>query len=355
MTKPVAARSVSSTRPPEATAPKSASTSAPATQASVSSTADHFTAPAAHRSSSHARNTAVPTAKIDPISGEKLPHYGTVDEPALMDAQATDSTSSYQLEDANGPLFNGRANPNDIHQGQAGDCYFLSSLAAIANSEPQSFKHLIYDNHDGTFTVTFHAWDDKTQSFKAQVVKVDPKFYVTHPNTNASVALPTYDAGQQAQWGPDDPNTTSLWGQLLEKAYAQWKGGSYEVIGQGGWPAQAMEDLLGRRSQGVTTSDTPPDKVWGFIQSAVDTHSPICAATSCDPDQQAKYTNTGLIAEHAYTVMGAEVKDGQRYVKLRNPWGETEPSGNGPDDGVFELPFADFLKFYDTVQSCPRH
>ena len=38
---------------------------------------------------------------------------------------------------------------------------------------------------------------------------------------------------------------------------------------------------------------------------------------------------------------------GQRMiVVLRNPWGNGEPGADGKDDGVFEMPLADFQRNY---------
>lgn len=42
-----------------------------------------------------------------------------------------------------------------LEQGVMGDCYFLSSLAAVAHSSPQTIKDMIKENSDGSFTVTF--------------------------------------------------------------------------------------------------------------------------------------------------------------------------------------------------------
>ena len=36
-------------------------------------------------------------------------------------------------------------------------------------------------------------------------------------------------------------------------------------------------------------------------------------------------------------------------MTLRNPWGEVEPAGNGPDDGIFNLKLAEFQKLYQTL------
>ena len=41
---------------------------------------------------------------------------------------------------------------------------------------------------------------------------------------------------------------------------------------------------------------------------------------------------------------------GVKYVELRNPWGFSEPAGNGKDDGIFKLPLADFVKYYENVE-----
>jgi hypothetical protein len=38
-------------------------------------------------------------------------------------------------------------------------------------------------------------------------------------------------------------------------------------------------------------------------------------------------------------------------VVLRNPWGESEPAGNGANDGVFKLKLEDFRKLYDNVMT----
>ena len=39
-------------------------------------------------------------------------------------------------------------------------------------------------------------------------------------------------------------------------------------------------------------------------------------------------------------------------MRLSIPWGESEPAGNGEDDGIFELPLARFRQLYETVHSC---
>ena len=73
--------------------------------------------------------------------------------------------------------------------------------------------------------------------------------------------------------------------------------------------------------------------------------------------------DTGLIFNHAYTVLGAvTLSNGQKLIKLRNPWGREEYKGNwsdtdsrwtdalraevniesNVDDGIFFVPLEDF-------------
>jgi hypothetical protein len=42
-------------------------------------------------------------------------------------------------------------------------------------------------------------------------------------------------------------------------------------------------------------------------------------------------------------------ENGVKYVHLRNPWGESEPAGNGLDDGVFKLPLDQFMSLFSGI------
>jgi hypothetical protein len=90
------------------------------------------------------------------------------------------------------------------------------------------------------------------------------------------------------------------------------------------------------------------DKAWAQIVKNTDAKKPLGAGTYGE-DQESKYTNTGVYADHAYSVMGYEKSGTDRFVILRNPWGESEPAGNGPDDGVFKLKLEDFTKLYQSL------
>src|SRR5690606_36561200 len=68
--------------------------------------------------------------------------------------------AGYELIDGKAFLSGGGdsndIDPNDVSQGQLGDCYFIASLAAIARQNPDLIREMIRDNGDGTYTITFH-------------------------------------------------------------------------------------------------------------------------------------------------------------------------------------------------------
>jgi hypothetical protein len=134
----------------------------------------------------------------------------------------------------------------------------------------------------------------------------------------------------------------------VEKAYATWKGG-YEVVGRGGVQNQLFEAVLGRPAGWLAVSESSdPEAVWGTIRATLEAGLPIGAATHNVDD--GRYANTGVHANHGYSLLGTEVEGSERYVVLRNPWGEGEPRGNGVDDGVFRLKLDEFVKLYGQLQ-----
>lgn len=139
-----------------------------------------------------------------------------------------------------------------------------------------------------------------------------------------------------------------LWFPLVEKAWATWKGG-YEAVGRGGVQNQVFEAVLGRPAGWLAVSEqSAPDGVWDTMQATLKAGLPLGAATHNVDD--GRYANTGVHANHGYTVLAAELEQGQRVVTLRNPWGEGEPRGDGVDDGVFKLRLDEFQRLYGQLQ-----
>jgi hypothetical protein len=82
--------------------------------------------------------------------------------------------------------------------------------------------------------------------------------------------------------------------------------------------------------------------------------------------------DTGIISGHAYTLVGAyKLPNGDEVVKLRNPWGSGEWTGDysdssskwtpslkrqlgwsNKDDGIFFMPVRDFMNEFETAAIC---
>jgi hypothetical protein len=63
----------------------------------------------------------------------------------------------------------------------------------------------------------------------------------------------------------------------------------------------------------------------------------VVLSTRSDADE-------GWVGRHAYTVLGTFEKDGEQWVRVRNPWGSTEPDAaldDGKNDGIFDIPVSE--------------
>jgi hypothetical protein len=275
---------------------------------------------------------------------------GKVDlpDPKLhKDEMNADGTPKFTTQRYEGPLFTNGVEMGDVVQGQLGDCYVPSAFAAMAKANPDFLKNAIKDNGDGTYTVTFKKRDWSSGTMVPVEVKVDGDLY------SRSWGGPLYGASS----GDRSTSKMEMWFPIMEKAYAAFKGGAegYNGIGNGGASNDVFEAITGLRgsSSSISTSSSPTT-VFAQVKSAIDNHLPISAGTHGD-DQEALYTNTGVYADHSYSVVGYKEEGGVKYVQLRNPWGESEPAGDGKNDGVFFLPMDKFLKLYETVMTVQSH
>jgi hypothetical protein len=281
---------------------------------------------------------STPVGKVT-VPGGTGGNTDLVPDPKLHhDDLNADGTPKFEKKRFTGPLFKDGVDPTDVAQGQLGDCYVPSGFAALAKAQPEALMKIFQDNGDGTYTVTFHERDWSTNKFKDVPIKVDGDLYVR------SWGGPLYGSANAPE---RDPKSMELWFPLAEKAYAQWKG-SYNEIGNGGLSNDIFEAVLGKDGQQDDIPSMSQDNVWKRVTTSIDQKQPISAGTYGD-DKEALYTNTGVYADHSYSVLGYQEKDGQKYVTLRNPWGESEPAGNGANDGIFDLKLADFAKLYETL------
>ncbi len=82
-----------------------------------------------------------------------------------------------------------------------------------------------------------------------------------------------------------------------------------------------MEMLTGQPSTRTTiTAGSDPDTLWNTIRGGVTGDHPMVLST---PDSTVAEP---LHKNHAYAVLDAYERDGQRYVSVYNPWGTNDNS-----------------------------
>ena len=248
------------------------------------------------------------------------------DKKDLADPAVLKSDRHVVYEWANGALFKDGATAADVMQGQLGDCFAVSGLAAIAAANPGVIEDAITDHGDGTYTVSLFDPDSVGASTEKIEVVVDGQ-------------LPTKNGGLVYGRNRD---RSELWVAIIEKAFAQVLG-SYDKLHEGGKPSWVMHALTGRSTSATDLSVMDEDMLFWVLEEGFKRgHSG--AITTHGHDQTALYSGTGMYAEHGYSVMGVGERDGKRFVTLRNPWGEVEPAGHGRDDGIFDIDLPTLMK-----------
>jgi hypothetical protein len=109
---------------------------------------------------------------------------------------------------------------DDISQGGINDCFLFAAMAAIVNANPQQIINMIQDHGDGTYTVKFKGLGGFFSSAE-QTVSAD------------------FTVGKRG-------NVTArgeLWPLIIEKAYAQHKGG-LAAIDKGSNAGSAIDDMI---------------------------------------------------------------------------------------------------------------
>lgn len=249
---------------------------------------------------------------------------------------------------SNLPLFtNAGPKASDVVQGECGDCYFLSALAAVANVDPQQIRNSITPLGDGTYAEEFF------ENGQATYVRVDGWL----PAENG---VPFY-----AQTGNPQLNQISMWVPLMEKGWTyvesmeQGNAANYGNI-EGGYSDEALSALVGNGAQGSYNVNTgyaePLSEMFGnaqyfagWVNWELQQGKAVQMAFN-DGNSSDFFSIPGLlINDHEYTVMSDTFNNAGQISGfwVRNPWGvdltngdggaaEMAPAGHndGQDDGM---------------------
>jgi hypothetical protein len=224
-------------------------------------------------------------------------------------------TTSFAYQDfSSRPLFAVGPKYSDARQGSLGDCYFIASLASLADKDPRVIQQMIAPMGDGTYAVRFY------RGAQAAYVRVDGK-------------LPAYGGRPiYADLGPGG----QTWVALAEKAYAQFRynQNSYDSLA-GGWMSDVYRAVTGAAIADLFFNYTTP-AIGPALAAHLAAGHAVTAATKA-------VANVPFVGNHAYMVKSIETSGGQTWVTVYNPWGvDGKTWDSNPADGLIRVTLGQF-------------
>lgn len=264
-----------------------------------------------------------------------------------------------------GTFFKEAAEFFDPVQGAVGDCYLIAALASVAWARTYEIGH-----RSRATGVTQEQFVDMIPLFDgSKRVLVEVTEAVPVSASGGFLYARSWESGE-------------VWPAVYEKAYAKWRtnhsGDTPDILSiAGGDPVGAAAQLTGLSKTYYWTASTSVDTIYQRVREnslSRKTFNPMVAWTYSSGDKspdKVNYSNANLVANHAYSILGWDYRSGNRYVVLRNPWGQTEattdfltgswsawdaPYYGGPgwwrtislaaNDGIFGLRVETFKKYF---------
>lgn len=221
------------------------------------------------------------------------------------------------LEQASILPTKGEVTIDDINQGQCGDCYFLATLASIAQINPEYIigeRGMIDSIGDGNryFRVKFYDKDGNRVN-----VDIDNRFWNKHNR-------PIYaDVGKPVI---SDSNSYNPWVMAVEKAWAKANNGSYENIEGASSDGQERVRMVeysfavtGKSAFYCITRNIPDrDRLREMMKKhVIQDKLPITLYSASSSDQSFPNKDPYLVTNHAYSLKTV-YEDGT--FDIFNPW-----------------------------------
>ncbi|CAK9011466.1 unnamed protein product [Durusdinium trenchii] len=266
-------------------------------------------------------------------------------------------------------LLRGQPRADDVQQGELGDCWFLSSLAAMAEfQEGRLVQRLLPEQKSlspaGVYLVRLWlggSWRD---------IIVDDRLPCIGNGLSTYYQL-AYCSTRRCQ----------LWASIIEKGFAK-ACGSYEAIA-GGQPEEALSILTGWPCETIQfdSEDFDPGILWATMSTSREAKFLMTVSTSCGRSHSEQDVRAaGLVPNHAYSLIDVlDIEDASgcrmQLLKIRNPHGEAKWRGNWSErsqlwtpelrqrvgcakaieDHMFFMSYNDFLNWFECCTICKVH
>jgi len=218
-----------------------------------------------------------------------------------------------------GDFFEYGTDVNDAVQGAVGDCYLLAALASVAWAR----TYVIAEKTRRT---------DELGHFKDAIqlfVNGAWKWFEVTQSVPATVPGHTFIYARSSQ-------AAEIWPAVYEKAYAQYRANTtsdtpdYSKLACGD-PVAAAVHLTGLTGTYYATAALNPNLIFQVVKAnsvQCKTFNPMVCWTYGTAPPGVNYTTAHIVANHAYSILGFSLVNGQQYIVLRNPWGNTEGTLN---------------------------
>lgn len=213
------------------------------------------------------------------------------------DPGPADGMGDYEPLPSDIPFDDGAIDPNNIAQGQLGDCWFLAAAGAVAKNDPAWIRDHVSKNDDGTWTVTMY------RDGKPVLITVEP-------------TVPVHSV--------KGSNGEPSWLSIYEKAAAEYFGGDYEDL-DGGFSDEGLEAITGRDTH--RSGESNFDDIEQLLKDG-----PVALGTEGDRKHdwyfwEDEVDDNRVVPNHAYIVdkfenrVNPDTGDTERMIHVINPWG----------------------------------
>ena len=248
-------------------------------------------------------------------------------------------------------VFIDNIEPNDILQGNIGNCYFLAAIASLADygAELVTSRFLFHNRSNescyGIYMRLAGIW---------KLVLLDDYFPVVRSYRRYELSFAR-------------SNENELWVILFEKAWAKICGSYVNTIG--GFSNEVFSCITNSFTEVINTYKLNGDLLWEKLMNGQNNKFLMSAGSG-------KNNNNGIVSGHAYSILGIKELSSEnvRLIKLRNPYGEVEWTGDWSDkseiwteklkkelnfkvkdDGIFWMNYSDFITYFEIVNICKIH